>query len=120
MTLEELKNKMPEITGFLFTHPNLQDDRVTEVWMKFRNDGLYVYINLEQPIPKNIEPQKLVGSGNALNCSECKKDKLIAYVEKKGILEILEKSTNFNSNNETTVNRIRDLINSFTERFLHN
>ena len=120
MTFEELKEKMPQITGFLLTRPDLQDDRVTEVWIKFRNDGFYVFINLEQPLPRNIEPIKLVGAGNALDCSDYKKDnELIQYNEKMEILSVLGKSKNYRNNLIETVQKIEELINIFSERFLH-
>lgn len=120
MTFAELKNKMPEITGFLLTHPNLPDNRVTEVWIKFRRDGSYIYINLEQPIPAKIIPLELVGRGNSLNCCESKKDReLIEYCKKSEILQFLEESINFKNNNVETVHKIKELINTFSDPYIH-
>lgn len=120
LTFEELKDKMPEITGLLLTHPNRQDDRVTEGWIKFRKDGVYAFVNFEQPFPEKIDMQKLVGAGNALNCSDYKKDnELIQYNEKNKIINMLNKSLNFKGNIDDTVKKFRELIETFTERFLH-
>lgn len=120
MTIDELKKKMPEISGFLFAYPNAQNERVTEAWFKFRKSGVYLCIPLEYTFPKNIELQKLVGKGNMLNCSEDKKDELIAYVEKRKILEVLDKSSNSKANNEETISKIKELINIPKGLFIHN
>src|SRR5687768_13350787 len=91
----DLKIKMPEITALLFTHPDMQDKGATEIWIKFKKAGVYAYINFEQPLPKQIKLEKLIGAGNALNCSDYKKDnELIQYSKKKDVLNILEKSKN--------------------------
>ena len=89
----ELKDKLPQMTGLLFTHPDNQYERATEIWIKFRHEGYYVFINFEQPFNSQISIQKLVGAGNSLNCSDYKKDnEFIQYSEKAVIIEILKKS----------------------------
>jgi len=116
----DLKNKMSEITGLLFTHPDMQDHSATEVWIKFRNDGVYAYINFEQPLPSRIILEKLVGAGNALNCSDYKKDKeLIQYAEKSVVLDILNKSENYKGNMEDTVKQVGELFEGFPDNYLY-
>lgn len=121
MDFKKLKEKMSEITGLLFTHPDSQDDRATEIWIKFRNDGVYVFIDFEQPFPEKIQLQKLVGAGDALNCSDYKKDKeLTQYAEKNEVIDILDKSLDFKGNVNETVLKTKELFEGFTSRFLHN
>ncbi len=120
ITFEKLKIKMPEITGLLFTHPDMQDDRATEIWIKFRKDGVYTFVSFEQPLPNSIELLKLVGAGNALNCSDYKKDnELIQYNEKRDVIEILDTSTNFRGNISETVEKVKELFKDFPNRFLY-
>jgi hypothetical protein len=114
-----LKEKIPEITGLQFTHPDLQDDRATEIWIKFKNEGVYAFINFEHPFPEKVELQKLVGAGNALNCSEYKKDELIQYTEKSKVIEILDKSIKHRGNMEETVLKTKELFVDFPDRFLY-
>lgn len=120
LTYEKLMAKMPEITGLLFTHPVMQYDSATEIWIKFRNDGVYVFINFEQPLPTKIELLKLVGKGNALNCSDYKRDnELIQHNEKSAVIDILEKSTNYRGNISETVLMVKALFDSFENKYLY-
>ncbi len=120
LTFYQLKAKMQELTAFMLTQPISQDDRATEVWIKFRNDGFYVYINFEQPLPTIIVTQKLVGGGNALNCNESKKDDITQYSSKSEIIDILESSQDFKGNINATVLKIKELISVFkTNNILH-
>ena len=119
MKFEDLKHKMHELTGILVTHPNRPEEGITEVWMKFKHDGIYFYINLEAPIPDNLGPIKLIGpGGNALNCSSYKKDKLIQYNEKNEIIDKLDKSMNYRSNIKETVIKTKELISAINRRMI--
>ena len=98
----------------------MQDERATEIWLKFRNDGVYVFINFEQPIPGKIELIQLVGTGNALNCSNYKKDnELVEYKERSEVNKILEKSKNYRGNISETVESVFSLFDFFENRFLY-
>jgi len=120
MRYSKLQDEMPNITALLFTHPKAQDDRATEIWFKFRNSGYYVFINFEQPFPKIIEKQKLVGAGNALNCSDYKKDnELIQYAKKSEVIDILDNSISFRGNFKDTIEKTKKLFDVFTEPYLH-
>lgn len=120
ISYNNLKKKMPEITGLMFTFPVLQDERATEIWLKFRNDGVYAYINFEQPLPTRIYLERLVGAGNALNCSDYKKDnELVQYSERDKILSILDRSENHLGNLQNTVRAVKDLFIDFKEIHIH-
>jgi hypothetical protein len=120
MTYKKLQDEMLNITGLLFTHPVNQDDRASEIWIKFRESGYYVFINFEQPFPKKIEKQKLVGAGNSLNCSEYKKDnELIQYSKKSEVLDILDNSIGFRGNINDTIETTKRLFDLSTESYLH-
>lgn len=120
MTYKQLQDEMLNITGLLFTHTIQQDDRASEIWIKFRERGYYIFINFEQPFPTRIKKQKLVGAGNSLNCSEYKKDnELVQYGKKSEVLDILNNSINFRGNFEDTVEKTKKLFDVFTEEYLH-
>lgn len=120
MKLNELQRKMPEITGLIFTHPIAQNDAVSEMWLKFKNDGFYIFIDFEQPFPKEFNKIELIGAGNALNCSDFKKDnQLIQYNDKIAVLNILKKSLNFRGNIPATVETTKSLFSDFSQPFLY-
>lgn len=111
---------MPEVTGLLLTLPVLQEEKATEIWIKFRNEGYYVYLNFEQPIPDKIELHKLVGKGNALNCSEYKKDnELIQYNSKNEIINILNNSINYKGNLDETVLKVMGLFENIQQNYFY-
>jgi len=117
--LEDLKNKINDLTALMLTHPVKRDDRATEIWIKFRNDGVYLYINFEYPIPEPMVFNKLVGAGNALDCSDYKKDEeLTQYGTTGEVLDMLEKSIGFRGNLDQTVHKAIELINSYNSSFL--
>tara|TARA_B100000953_G_scaffold294961_1_gene285453 strand:+ start:3318 stop:3686 length:369 start_codon:yes stop_codon:yes gene_type:complete len=116
----DLKIKMSEITGLLFTHPTRPGKKATEIWIKFRQSGYYAFIDFEQPFPEIIELQKLIGKGNSLNCSDDKKDNnLIQYNLKNEVLEILDESKNYKWNIPDTVEQTEDLFSNFKARHLY-
>ncbi|WP_346984730.1 hypothetical protein [Chryseobacterium sp. POE27] len=116
----DLKNKMTEMTGLLFTQPDIQKEEATEIWIKFRQYGYYIYINFEQPFPQKINTEKLIGAGNSLNCSEYKKDnELTQYSKTSEVNKILDLSMSFKGNNSDTVQKIKDLLNNINTPFLY-
>jgi len=119
ITLVELQKKIKSLTGLLLTHSDPSVDEATEIWIKFRNEGHYVMIRFEDPIPENIELQDLVGAGNALNCSEKKKDMLTQYDNVFDIRSILQQSVNYKNNMDQTVLDVLQLFDIFTGRSLY-
>lgn len=119
MTYNDLEKQISEITGLLLTHPQEQDHRASEIWIKFRKKGFYVFFDFEQPFPKVIITQKLVGAGDALDCSEYKKNKLTQYNEKSKVLDILDESLNFRGNNNDTIGQITKLVSSIKTPYLY-
>lgn len=119
ITYNKLKGNMSSITGLLFTMPESQIEKATEIWIKFKDAGRYVFIDFEQPLPSKIEFQKLVGAGNALNCSEFKKDLLIQYNEKKVVIKILNNSIGFRGNLDDTIKSVIQLFDDFEGIFLY-
>jgi len=116
----DLKYKMPEITGLLFTHPIRPGKKATEIWLKFKESGNYVLLDFEQPFPDKIKLQKLIGAGDSLNCSDDKKDNhLIQYNLKNDVLEILNESKNYRWNIPETVEQTEDLFRNFKTRHLY-
>jgi len=113
LNFKQIKEKMPEITALLFTHPVSQEDGASEIWIKFRKDGVYACISFEQPFPAKIKFEKLVGAGDALNCSEAKKDVLNQYSDLKVISDILEASYDFKYNIKATVLKVEELFSDF-------
>ena len=116
----DLKNQISEVTGLLFTHPEIQKKEATEIWIKFRQYGYYVYINFEQPIADILNTEKLVGSGNSLNCNEYKKDKeLIQHIRTSDIKHILEISKNYRGNISETVQKTSELFENIKTQNLY-
>lgn len=109
---KKLIETLPNATAVLLTHSDSKECS-TEIWIKFKNMGYYLVIDFEQPLPKSFTLQKLVGSGNALNCSESKKDVLIQYNSKNKILAILNKSIEFRHNMPHTVLSVIEFANQF-------
>ena len=120
ITIKQLEDKIESITGLLFTMPDTNSKSANEIWIKFKDEGRYVFISFENPLPKKIEFPKLVGAGNAVNCSDYKKDNLLRqYNSSSEVRMILQNSINYQSNMDETVLSIIQLFDKFTTRFLH-
>lgn len=114
----DLKTQIHEITGLLFTYPDKQDNRATEVWLKFRSLGFYIFINFESPISEMLITEKLVGKGNALNCSDSKRELLRGYNLISDIISILESSQGYRNNLDDTILRVKSLFLNFNSLYI--
>lgn len=112
ITLKKLIELIPTATMVLVAIPENSDHSATEIWIKFRHIGRYVVIDFEQPFPKRFEFHKLVGAGNALNCTESKKDELYHYGVKREIIKILQGSIDYKSNMNETIYKVIELLNN--------
>ena len=110
ITLKKLIELMPTATMVLIARPDLKSHTATEIWIKFKHLGRYVFIDFEQPFPSRFEFHKLVGAGNALNCSDSKRDELQHDYDKSKIIEYLENSINYKSNMNDTIYKVIDIL----------
>lgn len=107
---QRLKNRMDLIKTVQFTQSEANNGISSEVWIKFK-DGKYVYINLEQYITGALDLVKLVGSGNALNISEAKRDELTQIGPgKEDIINELIEAKKSKKNIEETINLVIELF----------
>jgi hypothetical protein len=105
-----LSEKMIISRAVLFTQPSHISPYSNEIWIKFK-DGYYLFISFEQPFPSSLTIQKLIGRGDALNCSEAKKDDLMQLSHRKSEIIIeLENSKNSKRNYIDTIDEIIKLF----------
>lgn len=105
-----LSEKMMISRAILFTQPNHISPYSNEIWVKFK-DGYYLFLSFEQPFPRNLTVQKLIGRGDALNCSEAKKDDLIQLSHRKS--EIITELENSKKSKRNYTNTIDEIIKLF-------
>lgn len=119
ISYNDLQSKIINLSALLFTMPDSKSNSATEIWIKFRGDGQYIFISFSRPIPFEFDLRKLVGSGNALDVSENKRATLLDYNDTLEVKEVLNNSIHYKNNVEDTVLSIIALFDSFQDRFLH-
>lgn len=119
ITYNDLQKKINKLSALLFTMPDSKSNSATEIWIKFREDGQYIFISFSRPLPSEFELKKLVGGGNALDIHDNRRAMLLEYNDTLEVKEVLNNSISYKNNMEDTVNDVVALFDSFNERFLH-